>query len=74
MDKVSLVLRCAIRNNHMLSLINQNNLAPCPAKNTRCAASDDSNVIATQTVEDDAECGGKSNLKPISTYSYLCMS
>ena len=31
---------------------------PCPAKDTRCAASDGSNVMKTVTTEDDAECGG----------------
>ena len=30
----------------------------CPAKDTRCAAPDGSNVIKTVTTEDDAECGG----------------
>ena len=30
----------------------------CPAKNTRCVADDDSNVIMNVTTRDDAECGG----------------
>ena len=31
----------------------------CPQKNTKCAKSDNSNVISTVTTEDDSECGSK---------------
>ena len=30
----------------------------CPAKDTKCAAPDGSNVIMRMSTEDDAECGG----------------
>ena len=31
---------------------------PCPAKDTKCAAPDGSNVIMRMSTEDDADCGG----------------
>ena len=32
---------------------------PCPARDTRCAAADGSNVLTTASVTSDQECGGE---------------
>ena len=34
----------------------------CPAKDTKCAAPDGSNVIMRMSTEDDADCGGECNM------------